>query len=72
MGSVPTRPQTRDRLPSTKAGSAKPMRMVSLTADGLTIVCSCGWSVFHQRTKPREDSAERHLNRKHNGKGIWV
>ena len=33
-------------------------------------VCSCGWGYFHNREKVREDAIDKHIDRKHQGKGI--
>ena len=32
--------------------------------------CSCGWSTRNVREKVREDSIDRHLNKRHQGKGF--
>ncbi len=32
--------------------------------------CSCGWTYGHTREKPREDAIDRHINKRHNGRGI--
>ena len=34
--------------------------------------CSCGWAYAHPRTKVREDAIQRHLDRQHNGQGLWT
>ena len=34
--------------------------------------CSCGWSFRHKRKKVVDDAAERHLDKQHQGRGIWT
>lgn len=34
--------------------------------------CSCGWRVYHARTKVREERAQKHIDKKHDGRGIWL
>lgn len=35
--------------------------------------CSCnGWVKVHRRLKVVEDAAQRHLDKKHNGRGLWM
>jgi hypothetical protein len=37
------------------------------------IMCSCGGFTFiHQRAKVRDDRAQRHLDKKHQGRGVWL
>lgn len=66
------RPEVKDRQaplaqPSTEVGLAR----ISQDERG-AVACSCGWLKIHARQKVREDAAERHLNRKHGGMGIWL
>lgn len=38
-----------------------------------SIQCSCGGFTFiHERKKVRDDRAQKHLDRKHDGRGIWL
>lgn len=37
---------------------------------GAAASCSCGWSIYHLRSKVAEDAIDRHLNKKHGGRGI--
>lgn len=60
-------------------GFQKPMRgptaKVSLAVmrdEGYVITCNCGWSVKHQRTKVRETKAQRHVDKAHGGRSIWL
>jgi hypothetical protein len=60
------------------AGFQKPVsepgkRQVGLAVvsyDGGRAQCSCGWGFTHTREKVREDAIDRHLDRKHQGRGI--
>lgn len=37
------------------------------------LACSCeGFATVHPRKKVREDKAERHINRKHDGQAVWL
>lgn len=40
--------------------------------DGRAAMCSCGWRFYHAREKVRENAIDRHLNKRHNGRGIRV
>lgn len=59
------------------AGFQKPLRadpvqvgLAVVTYQDTAAVCSCGWVVRAHREKVREDSIDRHFNRKHNGRGL--
>lgn len=35
--------------------------------------CSCGgFTIIHERQKVREDRAQKHIDKKHGGRGIWL
>lgn len=55
-----------------KPEDAKPVGLARISyADDGTVVCSCGgWTYWHRREKVREDAIDRHLLRKHDGRGI--
>lgn len=37
------------------------------------LFCSCGgWSIIHPRAKVRETRAQKHLDNKHSGQGVWL
>lgn len=36
--------------------------------DGVT--CSCGWAYQHRRAKVVEDAIDRHIDKRHHGRGI--
>lgn len=56
-----------------KSSSCKPVRIAVVTTYGDTrIEISCGWSKSHPRAKVREDAAQRHLDKKHGGSGMWL
>lgn len=44
------------------------MALISYYADG--VKCSCGWFNTAKREKVREDAIDRHLDRRHNGRGV--
>lgn len=56
------------------AGKPKPVGLAMITepAPG-ALACSCeGFVSTHQRKKVREDQAQRHLDKRHEGRGIWL
>ena len=64
-----------------KGGFQKPVRKTArrqvrvpvLHTDGIYITCSCGWAYGAERKKVREDAAQRHLDKKHEGKqALWM
>lgn len=53
-----------------KDGRPVGMAVVSYQEDG-SVVCSCGgWVYRHIRPKVIEDAIDRHIERKHNGRGF--
>lgn len=36
------------------------------------VECSCGWVFVHKRDKVRQKSMKRHLDKWHQGRGIWL
>lgn len=49
------------------------VRMAVVSTEGITAVCSCkGWTYSHQRSKVREDAVDRHLAKRHHGRGLRV
>lgn len=56
-----------------KPEDAHEVRIAAITIRGDKAVCSCGgWTSQHARKKVLEESAQRHLDRKHGKVGIWV
>jgi hypothetical protein len=58
-------------------GFQKPGGLARITYDphgehGSTVKCSCGWRYRHKREKVREDAIDRHINKKHQGRGIRI
>lgn len=53
---------------------AKPVGIAVIKAEVPgSLSCSCGgWSIIHPRAKVREDRAQTHLDKKHNGRGVWL
>ena len=66
------RPATSDHQP--KVGSLhKQVVMPVIKTEGTVTYCSCeGFASAHPRVKVREDKAQRHLDRKHQGRGLWL
>lgn len=69
------RPATSDRQPKTKVLRGKTtgkfgIAVISYDAEGRYASCKCDWSFWHQRTKVVEDAIDRHLAKKHRGRGI--
>lgn len=61
------------------AGFQKPRRPAQTKTVGLAVIryvandeatCSCGEQITHKRTKVLEDRIDKHLARKHGGRGI--
>jgi hypothetical protein len=45
--------------------------MPFISYEGVDVAkCSCGWSTRSGRVKVREDRIDRHLNKRHNGRGM--
>lgn len=67
---LPARKVSRNR----KVGQAKrqPVKMAIIRSEGALITCSCGWAGSHVRDKVREDKAQRHLDKRHQGEGMWL
>jgi hypothetical protein len=65
------RPATQDHQRKRSTQSTKPVGLARITYYGDThAVCSCGWSMGHIRPKALENGVDRHLSRKHQGRGI--
>lgn len=60
--------------PATQDRQAKPttreVGLARITYSGSAVGCSCGWVRAHPREKVLEDSIDRHLSKKHGGRGI--
>lgn len=69
-----SRPRPTDHLPG--AGPLKEVGLARISThpnynrEGSTAVCSCGWNYYHARDKVREDAIDRHIERKHKGRGV--
>jgi len=46
------------------------VRLAVITYEGNEVKCPCGWGYFHRRDKVREDAADKHITKHHNGRGI--
>ncbi len=70
-----TRPETLDHQVKAatehrrKVGLARISTEQAASGEGRA-TCSCGWSFFHKREKVREDAVDRHLDKRHNSRGI--
>jgi hypothetical protein len=50
---------------------AKPVGLAVISYSDIGAVCSCGgWSYIHRRRKVLEDAIDRHLTKRHDGRGI--
>lgn len=59
------------KTPRKKTAPCEDVKVAVLTyKDAITIQSSCGWSYRHKREKVREDAADRHVARRHDGKAI--
>jgi len=66
-----SRNPTRDHLSKPKTQEVG-LAIISTNEYGM-LFCSCGgFSALDKRKKVREDRAERHINKKHDGRGIWL
>lgn len=65
------RPTPLDHQPKYSQPGNEEVGLARITYYGDTrVVCSCGWSAGHVRAKVLEDSIDRHLGKKHDGRGI--
>lgn len=66
-----TRPEPQGFRKPIDTGQRKGVRIarISYTEDGYA-KCSCGQPFKQPREKPREDAIDKHLNRKHGGRGF--
>ena len=46
------------------------LAVISEKRDGVT--CNCGWVFAHPRAKVFRDRAQKHVDKRHSGRGIWV
>lgn len=57
-------------LSDPKAARKVSFARISYNSDG-SVTCSCrGWGFYHKREKVLEDAIDRHIERKHNGRGF--
>lgn len=64
------RPPTRDRHRKPSPANWTDPRLAMISYDDVTVACSCGWDYYHPREKIRENAIDRHLNKRHEGRGI--
>jgi hypothetical protein len=58
------------RLPKPAPGTVRMAVITDNPAGGVT--CNCGWRKLHPRKSVRENAAQRHLDKKHFGQGMWL
>ena len=67
--------RVRVRIDPIKWGKPR-MAIVTIEVDETAGVglatCNCGWSAPHHRRKVLEDKAQRHLDKRHHGIGMWM
>lgn len=67
----PTLPSNRvSRNP--KAPPIKSVRMAIIHVEAGYVTCNCNWSKVHHRDKVLTEAAQRHLDKKHGGQGLWL
>lgn len=67
---LPARKVSRNR--KVGQGKQQPVKVAIIRFDDGLITCSCGWAAVHQRNKVREEKAQRHLDKRHKGEGMWL
>jgi hypothetical protein len=67
-----TRQRTRGFQKPVDDGKRRKVGMAVVSRDRVTGImrCSCGQPFMHQREKPRENAIDKHIERKHQGRGI--
>lgn len=67
------RPATQGFQKRTSPDDFKKVKLAVITyTDSGASVCSCGWRHNVARSKVQEDAIDRHLAKRHNGRGIRV
>lgn len=64
------RPSPSDRLAPIDTGKRVQVRLARISYGDNYAVCSCGKPFTQHREKVREDAIDRHINKKHAGRGI--
>lgn len=54
----------------TRPEDYKEVGLARISYEGAETFCSCGWSYGHSRDKVREDAIDKHLAKRHEGRGI--
>lgn len=65
-----TRPETTGFQKRLDPSGWKGVGLAVITYEGHGAMCSCGWSLVHHREKVRENAVDRHLRKRHAGRGI--
>lgn len=66
------RPATMDHLQKQSGGHPVRIPVISSSAVAGQISCNCGWVHRGARKSKREEAAQKHLDKKHNGYGVWL
>lgn len=65
------RPKPQDRRPPQRATSTTEVGLARIVyPEPGVALCTCSWQGTHVRAKVLEDMIDRHLNKKHGGRGI--
>ena len=64
------KPETQDHLKRSKPTEWGNPRMARISYGDGFAACSCGWSKAHKRAKVLEDAIDRHLAKRHEGRGL--
>lgn len=67
---VPDEKVSRNK-PISEPAEWKPGGIARISESDNAIACSCGWAKVHPREKVRGDAAQRHLDKRHDGQGLW-
>lgn len=67
-----TRPPTEGFQKPLHRGPRKGVGLALITEADLSTVCSCGWVSIHPRKKVRANAAQRHTDKAHNGRAVWL
>ena len=62
--------ETADHFSRPKPQEWKDVGLARISYGERVVWCSCGWRYSHIREKVREDAVDRHLAKRHGGRGI--
>lgn len=67
-----SRPQTKGFQKPLDSGKRVEVVMAILHDQGSHATCNCGALFTQRRKKPREEAMQKHLDKKHEGQGLWL